>query len=82
MQTLGIRDVDAQFGVSATLKAWSDSLQTKAVELGESYHVNEKTQVASQILGNIGRSLGDTIEVPEDLLILFNLMPSDQTINY
>jgi hypothetical protein len=62
----GIRNVDAQLGVSATLKTWGDSVQSKAVELGEQYQVNEKTQAVSQTLGNFGRSVGESIQGAAD----------------
>jgi len=58
----GIRNVDAQLGVSATLKTWGDSVQNKAVEIGQQYQVNEKAQAASQALGSFGRSVGEGLQ--------------------
>jgi RNA recognition motif-containing protein len=58
----GIRNVDAQLGVSATLKTWGDSLQNKAVSVSEEYHLNDKTQMASQALGSFGRSVGQGLQ--------------------
>jgi hypothetical protein len=54
----GIRNVDAKLGVSATLKTWGDSIQSKAVEVSEDMKLNEKTQMASQALGDFGRNVG------------------------
>jgi len=54
----GIRNVDAKLGVSATLKGWGDSIQTKAVEVSEDLKLTEKGQLASQALGDFGRNVG------------------------
>jgi len=58
----GVRNLDAQLGVSAALKSWGDSLQSKAVEFSETYQLNEKTQAASQVLGDFGRTVGNGLQ--------------------
>jgi hypothetical protein len=58
----GIRNVDAKLGVSATLKGWGDSIQTKAVEVSADLKLNEKTQIASQALGDFGRNVGEGLQ--------------------
>jgi len=58
----GIRNVDAQLGVSAKLKTWGDSIQHKAVEVSEDLKLNEKTQLASQALGDFGRNVGQGLQ--------------------
>jgi len=58
----GIRNVDDQLGISATLKTWGDTIQNKAEEVSEDLKLNEKTQAASQVLGEFGRNVGQGLQ--------------------
>jgi len=58
----GVRNIDAQLGVSATLSNIGTSVQQKAQELGQNYQVTEKAQAAGQVLDQWGHAIGDGIQ--------------------
>jgi len=58
----GVRNIDAQLGVSATLQTIGSSVQQKANEIGQTYQVGEKAQAAGQVIGGWGATIGDGIQ--------------------
>jgi len=58
----GVRDIDEKLGVSATLQTFGTTIQQKASEIGQTYQVTEKAQVASQVLGDWGRTFSSGLQ--------------------